>query len=271
MASSDSAFSGSIPAIYDRCLGPMLFEPYARDLARRAAAIHPRNLVETAAGTGIVTAALAQALPETDIVATDLNQAMLDVAAWRISSPRVAFRAADAQSLPFPDASFDAAICQFGVMFFPDRVGAYREARRVMSAGGTFIFNVWDSLDRNPASKAMAEAMREVFPDDPPSFIQRVPFGYHDTDRIGADLRAAGFDDISFETVVLPSRAPSAREAAIGMCQGSPLRAEIEARDAARLDSAVEAAAKALERLSGPALDVEMSAHVVTARAPAPS
>lgn len=266
MASSDSAFSGSIPAIYDRCLGPMLFEPYARDLARRVATIQPGRLVETAAGTGIGTAALTEALPETDVVATDLNQAMLDVAGERISSPRVTFQAADAQSLPFPDGSFDVVACQFGVMFFPDRVAAYGEARRVMRAGGTFIFNVWDSLDRNPASKAIAEAMREVFPDDPPSFIQRTPFGYHDTSRIESDLRAAGFAEISFETVALPSRAPSAREAAIGMCQGSPLRAEIEARDATRLDAAVEAAAKALERLSGPALDVEMSAHVFTAR-----
>ncbi|MFN3726179.1 MAG: class I SAM-dependent methyltransferase [Allosphingosinicella sp.] len=271
MASTDSAFAGSIPAIYNRCLGPMLFEPYARDLARRVTAIRPGNLLETAAGTGIVTAALADALPETDIVATDLNQAMLDVAAKRISSPRVSFQAADAQSLPFPDASFDAVLCQFGVMFFPDRIGAYREARRVLRRGGTFIFNAWNSLESNPASKAMAEAMREVFPDDPPSFIQRTPFGYHDTGQIEDDLRAAGFADISFETVVLPSRAPSAREAATGMCQGSPLRAEIEARDPTRLDAAVDAATRALERLSGPVLDVEMSAHVFTARAPDPA
>ena len=266
MASTDSAFAGSIPAIYDRCLGPMLFEPYARDLAGRAAAIQPARILETAAGTGIVTAALAEALPETEIVATDLNQAMIDVAAGRVSSPRVSFQVADAQSLPFPDGGFDAVVCQFGVMFFPERVGAYREARRVLRADGAFMFSAWDSLDSNPASKAMAEAMAEVFPDDPPSFLQRTPFGYHDTSRIEADLRAAGFDEISFETVVLPSRARSAREAATGMCQGSPLRAEIEARDATRLDSAVEAAARALERLSGPALDVEMSAHVFTAR-----
>ncbi|WP_166041732.1 methyltransferase domain-containing protein [Sphingosinicella sp. YJ22] len=266
MASIDSAFAGSIPAIYNRCLGPMLFEPYALDLARRVAPLRPRALLETAAGTGIVTAALAEALPETDIVATDLNQAMLDVAAERIASPRVAFQAADAQSLPFADDGFDAVVCQFGVMFFPDRVGAYREARRVLRGDGAFIFNAWDSLDANPASKAMAEAMGEVFPDDPPSFLQRTPFGYHDPSRIEADLRAAGFSDISFETVVLPCRASSAHEAATGMCRGSPLRAEIEARDATRLDAAVEAAAKALERLSGPALDVDMSAHVFTAR-----
>ena len=265
MASSDSAFAGSIPAIYDRCLGPMLFQPYARDLAERAAAIRPERVLETAAGTGIVTAALAEALPGAHIVATDLNPAMIDVAAERIASPRVSFQAVDAQSLPFPEESFDLVVCQFGVMFFPDRVGAYREARRVLRPDGRFIFSAWDSLEANPASKAIAEAMREVFPDDPPSFIQRTPFGYHDTGRIEADLLAAGFADISFETVVLPSRARSAREAATGMCQGSPLRAEIEARDAAKLDSAVEAATRALERLSGP-LDVEMSAHVFTAR-----
>ena len=172
MTASDSAFSGSIPALYHDHLGPMLFRPYAEDMARRVAALGPRRILETAAGTGIVTEALAHALPEAQIVATDLNQAMLDVAAPRLASGRVTLQQADAQALPFEDAAFDAIVCQFGVMFFPDRIGAYREARRVLAPGGTFLFNVWGSLEENPVSQLIAETVAGLFPDNPPSFLQ---------------------------------------------------------------------------------------------------
>ncbi|HEX8643245.1 MAG TPA: class I SAM-dependent methyltransferase [Allosphingosinicella sp.] len=267
MRSTDAAFSGSIPALYDRCLGPLLFEPYARDLAERVAAIAPRRILETAAGTGIVTAAVLREVPGAEIVVTDLNQAMLDVAAQRVRSPAVRFEAADAQALPFADGSFDLVLCQFGAMFFPDRVGAYREAGRVLKRGGLFLFNVWDSLAANPASEAAARAVAELFPEDPPSFLERVPFGYHDKARIEKDLAAAGFGEVTVETVAKRSRAADPREAAVGLCHGTPLRAEIEARDASRLGEAAEAAAAALARLAGDeGLDAPMSAHVVTAR-----
>lgn len=268
MSASDAAFSGSIPALYDRCLGPLLFEPYARDLAARVAAIAPRRILETAAGTGIVTAAIAREVPAAEIVATDLNQAMLDVAAARVRSPAVSFREVDAQALPFADGSFDLVVCQFGAMFFPDRVGAYREARRVLKRGGLFLFNVGDRIEANPVSEAIAEAVAALFADDPPSFLQRVPFGYGDAVRVEKELGAAGFEEVARETVALRSRAPDPRDAAMGMCLGSPLRAEIEARDPARLDEAVEAAARALTPFAGPGgLDAPMSAHVFTARA----
>jgi len=268
MGASDTAFSGSIPAIYDRCLGPLLFEPYARDLAERIAAIAPRRILETAAGTGIVTAAIVREAPDAAIVATDLNEAMLAVAAERVRSPAVEFRPADAQQLPFGDGSFDLVVCQFGTMFFPDRVGAYREARRVLKRGGLFLFNVWDRLEANPASAAAAKAVAALFPDDPPSFLDRVPFGYHDVARIEKDLRAAGFDDVAIETVAKRSRAADPRDAAVGLCTGTPLRAEIEERDPARLEEATEVAAAALRALAGGgALDAAMSAHVVSARA----
>jgi len=266
MVSSDTAFAGSIPEFYDRCLGPFLFEPYAADLAARAAALRPGRILETAAGTGIVTAALAAALPEARIVATDLNPDMLRVAASKLDTPRASFAPADAQALPFPDAGFDLVVCQFGAMFFPDRIAAYREARRVLKPGGTFLFNVWDRLDSNPASKAVAEAVASLFPGDPPSFIGRVPFGYHDKAAIEADLRAAGFAAIEAETVAKRSRG-DARELAPGLCQGSPLRAEIEARAPERLDEATQAAVAALVHLHGDPVDAAMSAHVFTARA----
>ncbi len=268
MGSSDTAFSGSVPALYHRCLGPLLFEPYARDLAGRAAAVAPRRVLETAAGAGIVTAALLREVPAAEIVATDLNQAMLDLAAERIRSPAVSFRQADAQDLPFPDGAFDLVLCQFGAMFFPDRVAAYREARRVLKRGGLLLFNVWDRIDCNPATKAVAEAVAALFPGDPPSFFQRVPFGYGDPARVAKDLGAAGFEDVASETVAMRSRAAGPREAATGLCRGTPLAVEIEARDPARLDEAVAASARALEALAGAdGLDVPMSAHVFTARA----
>jgi SAM-dependent methyltransferase len=262
MTAADSAFSGSIPALYHRLLGPLLFEPYAWDLAKRAGALGPARLLETAAGTGIVTGALIHEAPRAEIVATDLNQAMLDVAAKRIMSWRVAFQPADAQALPFEDQSFDAVVCQFGVMFFPDRIAAYREAKRVLRPGGRFLFNVWDRIGRNPVTAAVAGAVAALFPEDPPGFFDRVPFGYHDKQRIEADLRAAGFADVAVDTVEKTSRV-AARDAAIGLCQGSPLRAEIEARAPAGLEAATDAAAAALVRFDG--REAPMSAHVLSA------
>jgi ubiquinone/menaquinone biosynthesis C-methylase UbiE len=260
MNGSDAVFAGSIPALYDVLLGPLKFAPYARDLAQRAAALDPRRILETAAGTGLVTGALLDAAPAAEIVATDLNPAMLELAAGRIRSRRADFRQADAQSLPFADASFDAVVCQFGVMFFPDRIAAYREAKRVLKPGGRFLFNVWDRIEHNPVTAAAANAVAALFPADPPSFFARVPFGYHDREKIEADLRAAGFTGIAAETVAKTSRV-AARDAAKGLCEGTPLRAEIEARGS--LEAAVAAAAAALAPLDG--RDAPMSAHVFSA------
>ncbi|HZW48474.1 MAG TPA: class I SAM-dependent methyltransferase, partial [Microvirga sp.] len=238
MTSTDAVFSGSIPALYQRCLEPLLFQPYADDLARRVAELRPQRILETAAGTGIVTQAMAEALPHAEIVATDLNQAMLDLAATRVRSANISFRQADAQALPFADAAFDAVVCQFGAMFFPDRVLAFREARRVLRPGGHLLFNVWNRLEENPVSNAAASAVANAFPGDPPSFFSRVPFGYYDKNTVERDVRAGGFRHVSIEIVGKRSPVASARDAAIGLCQGTPLRAEIEARDAGRLEGA---------------------------------
>ena len=266
MESKDAVFAGSIPALYDRCLGPLLFAPYAEEMARRAAALAPDDVLETAAGTGIVTAALARALPGARIVATDLNQAMLDVAAVRIDSSNVEFRAADAQDLPFEDESFDLVVCQFGAMFFPDRVRAYAEARRVLRPGGRFLFNTWDRLEENPASDATARVVAALFPGDPPDFLRRVPFSCFDKEAVERDLRAAGFGQVEAETVSLAHGPASPSDAAAGLCQGSPLRSEIEERDAARLKEATTAAEEALAAMSREGrVDARMSAHIFTA------
>ena len=266
MPSTDTIFAGSIPATYDRLMVPMLFEPYAVDVAERAKSYSPRDILETAAGTGVVTQALHRALPEARIIATDLNPAMLEVAAERLRSDKVRFQAADAQDLPFDEESFDLVVCQFGVMFYPDKLAANRDAFRVLRPGGRYLFAIWDTLDRNPASKAVHEAVAAEFPADPPQFYARVPFGYADLEIVTADLIAAGFDDLEFETIAHRSRAPSSLDAATGLCQGTPLRSEIEARDHSALERVTQAAAKALQKFERPdGFDAPMSAHLVTA------
>ncbi len=268
MTKVDTVFSGSIPALYDKHMGPVIFEPYARDLAGRLSLPDAARVLETAAGTGIVTRALLASLPAAvSIVATDLNQPMLDHAAKAVSSSRVVWRKADAQSLPFDDGTFDAVVCQFGAMFLPDKLTAYREARRVLKPGGRFVFNVWDKIEYNEFADLVSAAVREMFPDDPPLFLARTPHGYHDKDAIVADVRSAGFVDVAAETVTLRSVAPTSMDPAIGYCQGTPLRNEIEARDAGRLAEATAAAAAriAAQFGNGP-VDGMMQAHIVTAR-----
>lgn len=268
MASSDVAFSGSVPATYHSCLVPLLFTPYADDMAARAAAANPARILETAAGTGVVTAALLERLPEARIVATDLNQAMLDVATRETDSDRVEFRQADAQALPFDDGSFDMVVTQFGVMFFPDRPLGYREALRVLKPGGRFLFNVWDSLAGNPVSEIIADEVAKAFPHDPPSFLSRVPFGYHDADRIVGELTQAGFTAIETERVRKVSRVDPVTAAA-GLCKGSPLLAEIEARDPARVGEVVDKVTAALIEWGGDdVFEAPMSALVISARKP---
>jgi SAM-dependent methyltransferase len=267
MAKVDTVFSGSIPSLYDRYLGPLIFEPYAEDLASRLAALNPQRILETAAGTGIVTRAMLRRLPPSaSIIATDLNQPMLDHAAQQVSSDRISFQKADAQELPFPDQSFDAVVCQFGVMFFPDRQKAYREARRVLKPGGRFIFSVWDALEHNEFASLVHTTLAEMFPDDPPGFMARTPHGYHEQRIIIADVRGAGFANVTVETVTRRSRAPSCRDPAIGFCQGSPVRNEIEARGADRLNEATDAAAARIAASFGEGpVDGMIRAHVITA------
>jgi len=267
MTKVDAVFSGSIPSIYDRYLGPLIFEPYAADLADRLSALDAERVLETAAGTGIVTRALLRSLSASvSVVASDLNQPMLDHAAERVSSTRVSWQKADAQALPFPDGAFDAVVCQFGVMFFPDKQKAYREARRVLKPGGHFIFNVWDSIEHNEFADLVTSAVAEMFADDPPLFLARTPHGYHDKQAVVAEVRSAGFGNVAAETLTRRSVAPSCRDPAIGFCQGTPLRNEIEARDANRLVEATDAAAgKISARFGNGPVDGMMQAHVITA------
>jgi ubiquinone/menaquinone biosynthesis C-methylase UbiE len=249
----DIAFTGSVAQFYERYMVPLIFEPYAVDIAQRVAKAGPKSVLELAAGTGVVTRNLAVMLDaSTAITATDLNPAMIEEAA-RIGTVRpVEWRQADAMQLPFADASFDVVVCQFGVMFFPDRPHAYAEARRVLRPGGQFMFNAWGAIGQNEFADAIAGALAQVFPDDPPRFMERTPHGYHDAQRIAQDIAAAGFTQTPrIETVAFTSRAATPGIAATAYCQGTPWRGEIEARDPQGLVRATQAAEAEMARRFG--------------------
>jgi SAM-dependent methyltransferase len=265
-SSLDDIFAGSIPELYDTYLVPLIFEPYAVDLVSRLRSTPVSRVLEIASGTGVVTRALASTLPEdVSIVATDLNQAMLDRASAIGSNRAIEWRQADAMQLPFPDQSFDAVACQFGIMFFPDKAKAFSEARRVLRPGGVFIFNVWDRLAENEFADTVTTALESVFPADPPRFLARTPYGYHDRRAIERDLATGGFTTSpQISTIEARSRASSARIPAIAFCQGTPLRSEIEARDAAGLGRATNIATEAMaKRFGRGAIHGKIQAHVV--------
>jgi len=266
----DDAFSSAIPQIYDEHFVPMIFEPYARDLVDRVLVRAPTRVLELAAGTGVVTRHLAARLPaQVPIVATDLNQAMLDRAAAVGTTRPVEWRRADAMALPFDAAAFDLVVCQFGVMFFPDKPRAYAEVRRVLRPGGTFLFNAWDSLADNDVTRAVMEALAEIFPDSPPTFMNRIPHGYHDHAAIVRDLNAGGFTlPAQLVTVAATTRAPSAAIAALALCQGTPMSHEIQARDPRGLGPTTQAVRERLERRYGAGpVEGKMQAIVATVTA----
>ena len=268
MAAQDTVFAGSVPEFYDWMMVPLIFEPYAQDLARRVAQARPRSVLEVAAGTGVVTRAIAAMLPDTRLVATDLNEPMLTFAkTCQPDGARIQWQQADAMALPFDAQSFDVVACQFGAMFFPDKVQAYREARRVLNDGGLFLFSVWDRISENDFADVVTQCLAGVFPADPPRFLARTPHGYHDTRRIAAELADAGFADVTIEAVGATSKAGSARDPAIAYCQGTPLRMEIVARDAEGLERATDVAAAALaERFGEGPISGRIHAFVVTAK-----
>ncbi len=269
MADADKVFSGSIAQFYDDYMVPLIFADFARHTAAKVAALAPRSVLETAAGTGVVTRALAPQLhADARYVVTDLNQPMLDHAGLKQDADaRIEWLRADALALPFPDASFDVVCCQFGAMFFPDRAAGFREARRVLRPDGSFIFAVWDRIEDNVFADVVTNALAERFPKDPPAFLARTPHGYHDEALIRSDLTKAGFTNVVIERRTETSRAPTAHEVAIAKCQGTPLRNEIEARDPGGLAAATDHAAAAIERAfgSGP-VEAKIQALIVTAR-----
>jgi SAM-dependent methyltransferase len=265
MSAKDSVFTRAVAEFYETYMVPLIFEPYASPMVEQVTSPDISEVLEIAAGTGVLTRALADGLPDrVSIVATDLNQTMLDQAAAIGTARPVEWRQADAMRLPFADESFDAVVCQFGAMFFPDRVIAFAEARRVLRPGGQFVFSTWDRIEDNEFADTVTTAMQAVFPADPPRFLARTPHGYHDPSTITLDLARAGFTTPpAIGTVTARSRAASPHVPAIAYCHGTPLRDEIEARG--DLDHATAAAERALAQQFGTgAVDGKIQAHIVT-------
>lgn len=262
----NAVFSGSIPANYDRYLGPVLFEPYARDLVERLKPRKPRNVLEIACGTGIVTRQLRDELrPDVYIVATDLNPPMIEFARAKFSGDaNIEWQEADATTLPFGNESFDAVVCQFGLMFVPDKDAATREAYRVLRAGGAFLFNVWGNMRKNAFARVAHETIASFFDRDPPTFYQ-VPFSMNDARTIRASLKRAGFDAIESTQVILPCQPQSADEFAIGLVRGNPVAIAIEERGV-NVDDVIRAVRdRLIARIDSRGRDTTMQALVWTA------
>jgi len=250
---------------YDRCLGQAVFLPFAVDMARRAARLSPARVLEVAAGSGVLTARLVADVPAAQVTATDLNAAMVDVGASHV--PEAAWHAADASHLPFPDAAFDLVVCQFGVMFFPDRPAAWAEAARVLAPGGRLLFTTWDTVDTHGFARVLLDGLERAFPGDVPPFVSAVPHGYSDLDLVAADVRAGGLEVLSVETVTLEGHADSAAQIATGFCAGTPIRGGIEARGDLAATIALVGEEMTAQWGDGPVIS-RMTAHVIEARRP---
>ncbi|WP_354380560.1 class I SAM-dependent methyltransferase [Streptomyces sp. PvR034] len=253
-----------MPQAYERYLVPVLFRPFAADLAARAAALRPRRILELAAGTGVLTSDLLAAAPSAEVTATDLNEAMVGFGSSR--APGARWRQADAQRLPFPDGGFDLVVCQFGVMFFPDRVAAFTEVRRVLAPGGHFLFNTWGPIAAHAFDAAVQAGLERAFPQDPPRFLPTVPHGYADPAVVAADLVAAGFAVEEERELTLAGRAASAPDVATGFLTGTPVRGAFEERGGGAEARAVIIAETTARLGPGPVV-APMTAYVFTGAA----
>ncbi|MDY0883469.1 class I SAM-dependent methyltransferase [Dongia soli] len=252
MSNAAAGFIGKIPQHYEQDLGPVIFTDFAEEMAQRVARSNPKRVLETAAGTGIVSRRLRDVLTaEAALTSTDFNPPMLEVARGKFSTAeRISFQQADATALPFADGGFDTVVCQFGLMFFPDKPQSYREAFRVLTPQGHYFLSTWDSHRYNPFGAIAHNAMLHFFPQDPPQFYL-VPFSCYQIDPIKTDLLEAGFSDIEIAVVTRYKEIADLPAFARGMVYGNPLIDQIQARGSIAPDRIVEAVTQALSDAFG--------------------
>lgn len=268
-AARDAAYVGAIPAHYHHGIGPFLFEPYALHTAERIQRLAPRRVLETACGTGIVTRRLRAALPnDALLIASDLNAPMLAVAKQTLqASANVEWIQADMTQLGFGDGQFDALVCQFGLMFVPDKLAALREARRVLTPKGTLLLTTWAALARNPVVELTRDTLGQLFPSDPPRYYERAPFGYGDRGLLTSWLQEAGFSNVAVDLVEKPAFSPSARDVAVGLIEGYPIADEIRSRSPELLPEAVARVERAIRSVYGEPVRARSTALVAEASA----
>lgn len=270
MSENDKKFVGSIPEVYDDYLVPLIFEEFAHEVADQVAKAAPREVLETAAGSGVLTRIVAPILSnETNYMVTDLNSDMLERAKQQQpQTDTLGWQVEDAMDMPFESNRFDVVCCQFGVMFFPDKVAGFAEARRVLKPGGYFIFSVWDEIQHNLFADHVTRAVGQMFSDSPPEFLERTPHGYFDLTRITGHLKSAGFSQAEIRTVTLQSVAKTPHDVAVAYCQGTPLRNEITARDPGGLERVTDHVTQYLQAVfgSGP-VSGKIRGYLITAEA----
>ncbi|HKC36154.1 MAG TPA: class I SAM-dependent methyltransferase [Chitinophagaceae bacterium] len=258
-----AAFAGSIPANYERYLGPFLFEPYALDLVSRLQDKKYGNTLEIACGTGRVTAHLAKSVKHDTLTATDLNPDMISVAKEIIIDKNIKWMPADAMQLPFDDGSFDLVVIQFGIMFFPDKEKGLKEAYRVLKTGGKLIYNTWNKVETNVAIHEGRVIIESYFGDNPPIFYN-VPFSMHDDRELTTLTRRAGFKSITTRLVKKEGISPSAADLAKGMVEGNPVYLAILERDPSLINTIKEHIQKVLaEKLGDKPVKSPLQAWVV--------
>jgi len=262
-----SAAPDTMLAIRDRYLAPSLLSPFADDMARRLSRLSMGPLLEISADTGILTQAIASAISAgLTIIATDSSAEMVKHASIKPGMARVTWQHADPRTLPFPDGTFGILACHFGVCAMPDRIQAFQEARRVMKPGGRFVFSVLGHIRQNQVADCLQNTLDELFPTNPPRYVERILHGYANNEAIDDDLTDAGFTEAIYTAVELPYVAASARDVAMGYCLGTRLRVEIDIRTAGESKRVTEAVTAALERRfgSGP-IEASMRAHIISA------
>jgi len=259
-----SAFAGTIPANYEKYLGPFLFEPYALDLVSRLQDKKYNDILEIACGTGRVTKHLTSSVKYDTLTATDLNPDMISVAKEKANDSSIKWMQADAQELPFDDNSFDLVVIQFGVMFFPDKPKGLSEAYRVLRPGGKLIFNTWDKTENVPGIYEGRNVIESYFEGNPPKFYS-IPFSMHDEKELKELPINAGFKDVKVSLVKKEGYSPSTSDLATGIVEGNPIYLAITEKDPSLVDKIKDHVSEVLKEKYGDSIRVPLQAWIVEA------